>query len=109
MLFRKHKLSQTSAIQKYNINNQYTLMALEDNKNLISDNQKYILAIWEIIYGDVKKGRNKLLEDILNNHKPIKVKIKYLVVSLFSRIVINKYYYYNPFRRSWKSTWLLLK
>lgn len=99
MLFRKHKYSQTSALEKYENNNHCSLLALEKHKDLVGKEQKYIFAIWQIIYGDVKKGRWDLLKETIRNFQPIKIKTKYLIISIFNRNMISKYYYFNPFRR----------
>ncbi len=101
MKIRKHSHSQTSPLTSYKRNNEDALLALNDLMQNWVEDKKYLEYIWKIIYGDIKTGRKLLLKDIVNNKLSLdlKIKIKYLLMSVLNRKIINYYYYFNPFRK----------
>lgn len=99
MRTRKHKLSQTSPIKSFKNNNKCALLALNDHSYLVPIEKMYVKAIWEILYGDVKVGRKRLIREICESITPIGTKFKYLILSLLNRETINCYFYFNPLRR----------
>jgi len=99
MRIRRHKLSQTSPLKSFKNNNKCALLVLNDHSCLVPIEKMYVKAIWEIIYGDVKVGRNRLLSEICKSITPFGTKFKYLILSLLNRRAINFYFYFNPLRR----------
>jgi hypothetical protein len=53
-------------------------------------------GIWNVLYKSASVGRKLILKNISNNAISYRLKLKYLLMSLLGRTLIDFYYYYNP-------------
>jgi glycosyltransferase involved in cell wall biosynthesis len=98
LYYRKHNnsLSSSRANKKYTDSQCYYVLK-KNSINLIKQNDLELYeGIWNVLYKSVLIGRKLILKNISNNAISNRLKMKYLLMSLLGRTLIDLYYYFNP-------------
>jgi glycosyltransferase involved in cell wall biosynthesis len=98
LYYRKHDGSLSSSRKNKKYTDKQCYYVLNRNAdNLISRNDLEIYeGIWNVLYNSVSAGRGLILKNILNSAVSMRLKMKYLLMSLLGRNLIDLYYYFNP-------------
>jgi glycosyltransferase involved in cell wall biosynthesis len=98
LYYRKHDGSLSSSRKNKKYTGKQCYYVLKRNAdNLISRNDLEIFeGIWNVLYNSVSAGRELILKNILNSAVSKRLKMKYLLMSLLGRNLIDLYYYFNP-------------
>lgn len=96
--YRKHNESLSSSRENKKYTDRQCYCVLKRNsRNIIKQKDLEIYeGIWNVLYNSVPAGRKLILKNIINRTIPIKYKMKYLLMSLLGRNIIDLYYYFNP-------------
>jgi len=98
LYYRKHSesLSSNRENKKYTDSQCYYVLKNNSVDLIEKKNLDIYEGIWNVLYKSVPLGRKIIIKNISNNSISIRLKMKYLFMSLLGRTLIDLYYYINP-------------
>lgn len=98
LYYRKHNDSISTSRENKRYTDSQCYYVLKNNaKDLIKqENLELYKGIWNVLYKSTSVGRELILKNIFNKAISYRLKLKYLLMSLLGRTLIDLYYYYNP-------------
>jgi len=98
LYYRKHdgSLSSSRKNKKYTGKQCYYVLKRNADNLIIRNDLEIYEGIWNVLYNSVSTGRELILKNISNRAVSMRLKMKYLLMSLLGRNLIDLYYYFNP-------------